>query len=161
MCLLICVRPSLFTLRFGGHAAGQIQNAHVAQCTRSAAHLQAFWLAVLSDVLVYMHKPEFCCMHVRQVGVDKIRLRGKLRVTLPLFDELPCVAGIQASALPLPISHIMFQRIVFSCHCCRLCDVAVLVASFSTSCVRQIGRLSACDMLRRSRLWRCRSSTLI
>ena len=43
-------------------------------------------------------------MHVRQVGVDKIRLRGKLRVTLPLFDELPCVAGIQASALPLPIS---------------------------------------------------------
>lgn len=51
-------------------------------------------------------------MHVRQVGVDKIRLRGKLRVTLPLFDELPCVAGIQASALSLPISHVMFQRVV-------------------------------------------------
>ena len=33
------------------------------------------------------------CGH--QVGVDKIKLRGKLRVTLPLFDELPCVAGIQ------------------------------------------------------------------
>ena len=79
---------------------------------RSAAHLHAFRPAVLSDVLVYMHRIEYCCMHVRQVGVDKIRLRGKLRVTLPLFDELPCVAGIQASALPLPISHIMFQRVV-------------------------------------------------
>ena len=31
------------------------------------------------------------------MGVDKIKMRGKLRVTLPLFDELPCVAGIQVS----------------------------------------------------------------
>ena len=33
----------------------------------------------------------------RQVGVDKVRLKGRLRVTLPLFDELPCIAGIQVA----------------------------------------------------------------
>lgn len=49
---------------------------------------------------------------MRQVGVDKIRLRGKLRVTLPLFDELPCVAGIQASALPY-LSATMCSRKLF------------------------------------------------
>ncbi len=31
------------------------------------------------------------------MGVDKVRLKGRLRVTLPLFDELPCIAGIQVA----------------------------------------------------------------
>lgn len=45
---------------------------------------------------VFCAKPDLgACEH--QVGVDKIKMRGKLRVTLPLFDELPCVAGIQVS----------------------------------------------------------------
>ncbi|KAK9838568.1 hypothetical protein WJX81_007714 [Elliptochloris bilobata] len=40
-----------------------------------------------------------------KVGVDKIRLRGKLRVTLPLFNELPCVAGIQVAFVEMPKFH--------------------------------------------------------